>query len=91
MTQTIPTVFVRALAGDRIAVRFASVGNRWRFNTILQRLRFDFPLINYVEIEGQPWWVVTQSQYDEIVAFAGRNGLRLVELGTDPVEAVRRP
>jgi hypothetical protein len=47
--------------------------------SVIKRLRLDFPLITNGEIEGQFWWIVTSEQRDEVLDFARRNRLKLVE------------
>jgi len=53
----VPTIVVRGVNSDYIAIRFRQIGNPQRFNIILGRFRYDFPLANCQEIAGQPWWV----------------------------------
>jgi hypothetical protein len=73
-----PTLVLRTIDEQRLGIRFQRIGRPQRFNTILQRLRSDFPLTNCEEIENQPWWIVTIDQKDQVVDFCHRNGLRLV-------------
>jgi len=78
-TKRVPAIVLKIVNSDYIAIRFRQIGNPQRFNIILGRFRYDFPLANCQEIEGQPWWVLTSSQYDDTEAFAKRNGLELVK------------
>jgi hypothetical protein len=75
----LPTIVVKILNDDHIAIRLRQIGPPQRFNTILGRFRYDFPLANCQEIAGLPWWILAATQYDEIEAFAKRNGLRFLK------------
>ncbi len=75
----VPTVVARAIDDEHLAVRFAQVGDRNRFNLILQRFRFDFVLAECQELERLTWWIIGSSQRSELVEFCRRNGMRLVE------------
>jgi hypothetical protein len=75
----VPTMLVRNINAEYMAVRFRQIGNTQRFGIVLGRFRYDFPLANCQEIDGQAWWVVAASQYTELEAFAQRNGLQLVK------------
>lgn len=72
-------VVVKRVGSDRLALRFTNIGGRQRFNLMLQRLRFDFPLASYEELAAQPWWIIAVSQRDALIAFCKRNGLTLIE------------
>lgn len=74
-----PTLVVKRVHSDYIAIRFRQVGNPQRFNIVLGRFRYDFPLSNCREIEAQPWWIVAASQLSEVEDFARRNGLQLLK------------
>lgn len=73
-----PALVLRAIGRDRLAVRLMNIGRRQRFDTILQCLRADSPLLVYEEIEHESWWIGSLSQSKEVVDFARRNGLRLL-------------
>lgn len=74
-----PTILIRRLNDEHVAVRFAQIGDKHRIRLILQRFRADFLLATYQEIDGQAWWSVTLGQVDEVREFARRNGLRVTE------------
>ncbi len=75
----IPTIIMRSINDDHVAIRFAQIGDQHRFRLILQRFRADFLLATYQEIDSQAWWIVTTGQVDEVREFGRRNGLRITE------------
>ncbi len=74
-----PTIILRRINEEHVAVRFAQIGDKHRFRLILQRFRADFLLATYQEIEGQAWWIVTLGQVVEVKEFGRRNGLKITE------------
>ena len=74
-----PTIIIRRIDDNHVAVRFAQIGDQHRFRLILQRFRADFLLATYREIDGQAWWIVTLEQVGEVREFARRNGLKITE------------
>jgi hypothetical protein len=75
----IPTIVLRKVSADYIGARFRQIGPPSRFNTILSRFRYDFPLATCQELEGQAWWVIASSQRQVVEEFAKRNGLQLLD------------
>jgi hypothetical protein len=76
-----PAVVLRKIAEERLAIRFNQIGNRQRFGVILMRFRADFPLAVCQELEShQPWWIISLMQHEELLAFAKRNGLQVMEV-----------
>ena len=78
-SKRVPTIVIRRINGDHVAIRFAQVGDQHRFRLILQRFRADFLLSTYQQIDSQAWWIVTLGQVDEVKEFGRRNGLRITE------------
>ncbi|SRR6266702_264286 len=81
----VPTLAINRIDSEHLAVRFEQIGDRQRFRLILQRFRADFLLAVCQELEGQPWWIITVSQLNELEEFGKRNGIRLrfVENGSE--------
>ncbi len=79
VSKRVPTLFTRLIGSEQVAVRFAQIGNKARFNIILGRFRDEFPLTKCQELDSQPWWLILQSQRSELVEFCRRNGLSLKE------------
>jgi hypothetical protein len=74
-----PAILIRRLNDEHVAIRFAQIGDKHRFRSILQRFRADFLLATYQNIESQAWWIVTLEQVGEVREFARRNGLKVTE------------
>lgn len=74
-----PSLILKSVDSEHLRLRLMDIGRHQRFDSVLKRLRLDFPLITNGEIEGQFWWIVTSEQRDEVLDFARRNGLKLVE------------
>jgi hypothetical protein len=74
-----PSLRVRRVGKDQLAMRYKQVGEPQRFQVMLQRLRLEFPLAVCKTLEGQPWWIVATTQLDQVKEFCKRNGLQLIE------------
>jgi hypothetical protein len=74
----VPTLIVRRLNAEHIAVRFEQIGDRWRFAALLGRFNSDYPLATCQYLTGQAWWIMAAMQSSEIEVFAKKVGLRLV-------------
>jgi len=74
-----PSLILKSVDSERLGLRLMDIGRHQRFDAVLKRLRLDFPLITGREIEGQFWWIATSEQRDEVLDFARRNGLKLIE------------
>jgi hypothetical protein len=77
--QRAPTLMIRSMGNEHVAVRFWNIGGRQRFMMLLQRFRSEFLLARAQKIEGLDWLILTASQRDEIEAFCRRYGLSIVE------------
>jgi hypothetical protein len=77
--QVLPTLIVKATDNEMIRVRYQRIGHQKRFQVMLQRLRFEFPLARCTYYDSQPWWLIAASQRDQLSEFCKRNGLQLVE------------
>lgn len=75
----IPTILVKTLNEEQIAIRFKQIGPSYRFKIILQRFRFDFPLAVCQEIDTEAWWIILSTQNLLLSDFATRNGLKVKE------------
>lgn len=73
----VPTLVIKRIDIEHLAVRFEQIGDRSRFKLILQRFRTDFLLAACQEHEGLAWWIVAISQQCGLEEFGKRNGLRL--------------
>lgn len=73
-----PTISMRKVSADHIAIRFDEVSDRKRFDALLSRFNFEFPLAVFRTIEGRPWWLIAATQESHLVAFARHVGLRVV-------------
>lgn len=80
-TKRNPTLVVRRLGDERLALRYQNIGDRRRFRIMLQRLQFEFPLAICEELDAQPWWLISLTQHDQVEDFCRRNGLRMVKEG----------
>lgn len=75
----VPTLFAKLIGNEQLATRLENIGSKARFKTILGRFRDEFILAKYEELDGQPWWVISVAQHNELVEFCRRNGLSLRE------------
>lgn len=75
-----PALVLRTVSQERLGIRLMDIGRRQRFNMILSRLRFDFPLADCEELDHQPWWIIASSQREQVKDFCCRNGLQLIEV-----------
>ncbi len=80
MRTAIRAIVFRKIDHEWMGVWLQQIGPRPLFNLVLQRLRFDFPLIKYERLDdGQFCWRMGLSQLDELKGFCRRNGLNLLE------------
>jgi hypothetical protein len=74
-----PMLIVRLMNDDEMAVRFWNIGGRQKFMTLLQRFCTEFLLARAEKMDGLDWRILMQSQKPEVLDFARRYGLRVVE------------
>ena len=75
----VPTLLVRSMGHEDVAVRFWHIGGRQRFMTLLQRFRGEFLLARSQKIEGLDWIILRKTQMPEVNEFCRRNGLQAVK------------
>lgn len=74
---------IRRIGNGKVGLRFENIP-RPLFIRLLKRMRFDFPLAQYGQVDEAVWWIFAQSQFNDVLDFARRNGLE-VELLDDEV------
>lgn len=72
-----PTMLIRNVDDQQIAVRFWNIGGRSQFMTLLQRFRGEFLLARSAKLSGLDWLIVMRSQYAELQDFCRRYGLQV--------------
>ncbi len=74
-----PTMLIRKLNEQEMAVRFWNIGGRSTFITLLQRFRSEFLLARAQKIEGLDWLALLETQRPDVVDFCRRYGLQSLE------------
>jgi hypothetical protein len=63
----VPTLLLRGLNDQELAVRFWNIGGRSQFLLLLQRFRSEFLLSRSIKLDGLDWLLVAESQLDAVL------------------------